>query len=406
MATVMRPPISVSDLLDQHNPGWALDQRFYVDSAIYQLELDRIVMRHWIMAGHISEISEPGDFLVQKVANESAIIVRTSDNSVRAFANVCRHRGSLICLEPSGSVSKFECPYHGWTYDIDGNLTAARSMGQEFDKATHGLHPVSLEIVGGFVFVCFDKNPPLMAGLKKDLCGPLAMFDTENLKVAARKTYPIAANWKLAIENYMECYHCANAHPDYARMHTLMLDPKRRDRIQDKMIARFDSCGIQNIEIDRSEFNARSGECGYSYSRTALFEEYLSGTKDGSPVAPLLGQLKGYDGGASDIGFGPFTFLLAYSDHIVGYVFSPVDAGNCKCEVYWFVRSDSIEGQDFDLKELMWLWDTTTYLDEKIIVNNWKGVNSRFYQPGPFSRMEDAEKLYTEWIVRELRHRA
>ena len=103
------------------------------------------------------------------------------------------------------------------------------------------------------------------------------------------------------------------------------------------------------------------------------------------------------------IGFGPFTFLLAYSYHVVGYVFSPLDARNCQCEVYWLVRDDAKEGKDYDLQQLTWLWDTTTLLDEKIIVNNWKGVNSRFYQPGPFSRMEDPEKLYTEWIIHELR---
>ena len=94
--------------------------------------------------------------------------------------------------------------------------------------------------------------------------------------------------------------------------------------------------------------------------------------------------------------------MLAYSDHIVGYVFTPVDAVSCQCEVYWFVRGDAEEGRDYDLGALMWLWDTTTYHDEKIIVDNWKGVNSRFYKPGPFSRMEDAEQLYTQWIVDEL----
>ena len=168
------------------------------------------------------------------------------------------------------------------------------------------------------------------------------------------------------------------------------------------MLARFEDCGMKEFEVDRSECLARPGECGYSYSRTALFEGYKSGSKDGAPVAPLLGELKDYDGGASDIGFGPFTFLLAYSDHIVGYVFAPVDESNCVCEVYWLVRGDAKEGADYDLQELMWLWDTTTYLDEKIIVNNWKGINSRYYRPGPFSRMEDAEQLYTEWIIREL----
>ncbi len=99
---------------------------------------------------------------------------------------------------------------------------------------------------------------------------------------------------------------------------------------------------------------------------------------------------------------GPFTSFLAYSDHVVGYVFSPVDQGNCICRVFWFVRNDAVEAKDYDRDELMWLWDTTTHADEKIIVNNWKGVNSRYYRPGPFSGMERMERRYVEWILQQL----
>ena len=224
----------------------------------------------------------------------------------------------------------------------------------------------------------------------------------DSFQVAAQKTYPIAANWKLAIENYQECYHCASAHPDYAKMHTLMLDPQKRDRIQGPMLQRMAACGLTEIEHDFVDTKAKPGEQGYGYSRTALFEGYKTGSRDGEPVAPLLGKLTDYDGGASDVVIGPFTFFLAYSDHVVAYVFSPVDQGNCICKIFWFVRHDAIEGKDYNCEALMWLWDITTNADEKIIVNNWKGVNSRFYKPGPFSGMERLERRYTEWIVQQL----
>ncbi|MBT8078247.1 MAG: aromatic ring-hydroxylating dioxygenase subunit alpha [Gammaproteobacteria bacterium] len=399
----MQTADGIAELLRLHNPDRSLDRRFYTDPDIYALELERIVMRSWFLAGHESEIRQPGDFLLHKVANETAIVVRSPNGGVSAFANVCRHRGSLICLEQSGSVRKFECPYHGWTYDIDGNLIAARSMPDDFDKSAHALNRVSVETAGGFIFVAFAPDPPSLQPARKNLSKPLKMFDTENLKVAARKHYPIAANWKLAVENYMECYHCANAHPDYARMHTLMLDPKRRDRIQGRMQERFADCGIEPYEVDRGPLEANADECFHSYWRVALFEGYKTGSRNGEPVAPLLGELRDYDGGASDFCFGPFSYLLAYSDHIVAYVFTPLDGRNCACEVFWLVRGDAIEGKDFDLDELTWLWDTTTLLDEKIIVNNWKGINSRFYKPGPFSTMEDWEQDYTRWIVNELR---
>jgi Rieske 2Fe-2S family protein len=181
-----------------------------------------------------------------------------------------------------------------------------------------------------------------------------------------------------------------------------MLDPQKRDRIQRKMLERFESCGLRAIEHDYVDTMARPGEQGYGYSRTALFEGYKTGSRDGEPLAPLLGKLKGYDGGASDFSFGPFSFLLAYSDHVVGYVFKPVDHAHCACEIFWFVRGDAQEGKDYDVEELTWLWHVTTQADEQIIVNNWNGVNSRYYRPGPFSRMERMENRYVQWILQQL----
>jgi Rieske 2Fe-2S family protein len=393
---------SIAELIASQQPGRPLEQRFYTDPAIYQLELDRILTQNWFLAGHESQVPEAGDFFVTRMANELAIVVRGSDGNVKAFANVCRHRGSLVCLQQSGSAKKFECPYHGWMYDIDGNLIAARSMPPEFDRKSYGLLPVSLEVLGGLIFVAFTDSPPSLRGAKRDLAEPFDIFGFESLKVAAKKTYPIAANWKLAVENYQECYHCATAHPDYARMHTLMLDPTKRDRIQGKMLERFESCGLREIEHDYVDTMARAGEQGYGYSRSALFEGYKTGSRDGEPVAPLLGKLKGYDGGASDFTFGPFSFLLAYSDHVVGYVFKPVDHAHCTCEIIWFVSGDAVEGKDYNVDDLTWLWDVTTQADEQIIVNNWKGVNSRYYRPGPFSRMERMENRYVEWILQQL----
>jgi Rieske 2Fe-2S family protein len=133
-----------------------------------------------------------------------------------------------------------------------------------------------------------------------------------------------------------------------------------------------------------------------------MFDGYVTGSRDGNPIAPLLGDLKDYDGGASDFTFGGFSFLLAYSDHVVAYVFTPVDHLNSRCDIYWLVRNDAEEGKDYDVDELTWLWDITTQSDKTIIVNNWKGVRSRYYRPGPFSTMEDLEQTWTEWVLREL----
>ena len=395
-------PQDLSVLIAKQKPGHSLDQRFYTDEDIYALELERIVYRNRIVAGHQSQLPDTGDFKVFKVGGESAIVVRGADGNIKAFANVCRHRGSLVCLEAVGNARKFVCPYHGWTYDTDGKLVAARDMPEEFDWDAHALKPVSCDVVHGLILVCFSADAPSLENCKKEMAEPMAMFDFENLKVGAWKEYAIPANWKLSIENYQECYHCATAHPDYARMHTLMLDRKKRERVQNHMLEKMDGCGLRNIFIDRIDTAARPGEIGYGYSRTALFDGYKTGSRDGKPVAPLLGSLTDYDGGASDMTFGAMSFVLAYSDHVVVYVFTPVDLENSRCEIYWLVRGDAEEGKDYDVDELTWLWDVTTEADKTIIVNNYKGVRSRFYEPGPFSGMERAERNYVEWLLQEL----
>lgn len=393
---------TIGGLFASHKPGFALEQRFYTDPDIYALEVDRIVMQNWILAGHESELPEAGDYKVFHVAGESAIIVRGSDGTLAAFANVCRHRGSLVCLERAGHVKKFTCPYHGWMYDIDGNLVAARDMPDDFDKTSYGLRKLSVDTVQGLLLMSFAERPPSLAGAKRDMAEAMTMFGFADLKVAAYKPYAIPANWKLAIENYTECYHCATAHPDYAKMHTLMVQEERRERLQAHMRESMASCGLRDLLVDRVYDKAKPGEMGYFYSRTALFEGYQTGSRDGSPVAPLLGELTAYDGGASDLAFEPLSFLLAYSDHVVCYVFTPVDRENTRCDVYWLVRKDAEEGRDYKVDELTWLWDITTESDKEIIVNNWRGVQSRNYTPGPFSNMEYWESSFVDWVVAQI----
>lgn len=403
MSAVMKnDELSIDELIASQKPGHSLDQRFYTDPAIYDLEIQKIVNRNWILAGHASQLPEPGDFKVLNVAQESAIIVRGKDGKLKGFANVCRHRGSLVCLEQQGHADKFMCPYHGWMYDIDGNLTAARNMRDDFDMSTHGLKSVSVGEIYGLILVCFDDNPPSLEGAIRDLEEPMGMYDFENLKLAAQKSYAIPANWKLSIENYQECYHCATAHPEYALMHTMMLDDEKRERASGHMYERMAACGIKDIYIDHVDSAARPGEIGFGFARTAMFSKFKTGSKGGQPVAPLLGSITGYDGGQADLSFGPFSFLLAYNDHVVCYVFTPVDHNNSNCEIYWLVRGDAEEGKDYDVDELTWLWDITTKADKEIIVNNSRGVHSKYYEPGPFSGMEDLEQIYIEWILAEL----
>ena len=395
---------SIKELLNHHQEDWSLDQRFYKDESIFDLEKNHIFYDSWIFIGHESQIPNKGDYFVYKLLDEEIIVLRNKDNEVKAYFNVCRHRGSRICLEESGNTSRFSCPYHSWTYNLDGKLLAAKSLREGIDKSTLGLHPCNIASVSGMLLINLSDNPQSLENLQSDLKEPFEMFGFEDLKVAAHKNYPIASNWKLAVENYQECYHCAPAHPEYSLSHSLKIeDEPGFDEAQEKMMKNLESCGLKEFEVNKDFSNKDPNQEQYAYSRYALFDGYMTGSKDGKPLAPLLGDIKEFNQGCSDFNIGPVSYFLAYCDHIVGYIFTPISQNQCQCDIYWLVDKDAEEGKDYDKDKLMWLWDVTTYADEMIIVNNQKGVNSIKYKSGPYTDKEQSTRRFIKWYLSELK---
>jgi len=384
---------SIKQLIKQQPEDWSLSQEFYKWADIYELEINKIYMDSWLFIGHDSEIPNKGDYFVYNLLSESVIVIRGKDHQIHGYMNVCRHRGSRICLENKGNMKRFTCPYHAWTYNLDGSLMTAKELGNKVKKEELGLHKCQVAVVEGLILLNFSDQPLSLDDLKNELTEPMKMFGFKDLKIAAHKNYPIDANWKLAVENYNECYHCAPAHPEYSQSHSQMLaDEKKYDQAQQKMLASLSACGMKNIEINVGYTNQISGQEQYAYWRYALFDGYVTGSKNGESIAPLIGDIKQFNSGASDFSIGPVSFLLAYCDHVVSYVFTPTTHTTCQCDVYWMVRGDAVEGEDYDVKNLTWLWDVTTKADERIVMNNQKGVNSRKYQPGPFTKKESTEK--------------
>ncbi|WND02935.1 aromatic ring-hydroxylating dioxygenase subunit alpha [Temperatibacter marinus] len=387
---------------DGSQPGWSLPRRAYKDPAIYEQEKEAIFYNSWIFAGHVNDIPGVGDYFLYTLLDETAIIVRSSENVIEAFYNVCRHRGSILCKESKGSVKGFTCPYHAWTYKLDGKLMTKRSMGQDFSPEDFSLHPCAIEIIDGLIFVNFSPTPNKLDRAREELKGPLTLFDFEATKVAVHRSYPIAANWKVTLENYQECYHCTPSHPEYAQMHTLTVPEHQFDNYQQPMLDKMAACGLKHYEIDQQWDHQETGQEQYGYSRYALFETHQTGSQSGEPIAPLLGSLKGFDHGASDLNIGPFTYFLIYNDHAVIYVFTPTGPDTSQCDIYWLVRSDAEEGFDYKIDELTWLWHETTLADERIIVDNQKGINSRLYKPGPLSKMEYLVDRFSHWYLDQL----
>ncbi len=208
------------ELIQRHKPGFGLAQEFYRDPAVFQRDIARVHMRHWLCVGHVSRIPKPGDYFVYDIADESFIIVRDRAGEIRALANVCRHRGSQVCYEKEGSSKAFVCPYHGWTYDLDGSLRNARLSGAEVDKSQYGLARLHLRIIEGLILICCADEPPDLAEAERLLGSALGHYGWAKAKVVHRARYSVDANWKLTTENYMECYHCAPAHPEFSRFHS------------------------------------------------------------------------------------------------------------------------------------------------------------------------------------------
>ena len=398
---------TIKELLNNQQEDWSLDQKFYKDTSIFDLEKHNIFYNSWIFIGHESQIPNKGDFFVYKLLDEEIIVLRNKENKVKAFFNVCRHRGSRVCLEEKGNTSRFSCPYHSWTYNLDGKLLAAKSLREGIDKSKLGLHPCNIESASGMLLINLSDNPQSLKNLKSDLKEPFEMFGFKDLKVAAHKNYPIASNWKLAVENYQECYHCAPAHPEYSLSHSLKIeDEPGFDEAQEKMMNNLESCGLKDIEVNKDFSNKDPDQEQYAYSRYALFDGYMTGSKDGKPLAPLLGNIKEFNQGCSDFNIGPVSYFLAYCDHIVGYIFTPTSQDQCQCDIYWLVNKDAEENKDYDKEKLMWLWDVTTYADETIIVNNQKGVNSIKYQSGPYTDKEQSTRRFIKWYLSELKSHA
>lgn len=397
---------TLTRLLNGHREGYSLPGDLYRDPGIYELEIREIFMKSWLYVGHASEIPRKGDYFLFDVAGESVIVIRESESQINALLNVCRHRGSRICDAAQGHEARLTCRYHGWTYGLDGSLRAASRMPPGFDRSRYGLHRIHARTLAGMIFVNFDENPVSFDLLEKDLSGPLAPYGLDRAKVAHKQNYPIASNWKLSVENYCECYHCAPAHPEYTVAHGRAIPVGEWNDVMNDIMKRSAEVGLTQDVVNKSWLDAGAVGVERQFERYPLFRGHKTGSRDGEPVAPLLGAIKGFDGGTTDLHIGPTTFGLAYCDHVVLYRFTPRSLHSTDCEITWLVNESAVEGKDYDRAKLTWLWDVTTLADKQIIERNQLGVDSRYYRPGPLSEMEDYQRRFLEWYVAIMRKAA
>ncbi len=400
----MQSTDSLTALIEHHRPGHALARDFYTDPVIFERDMERMLLRHWFCAGHLSSIPRAGDYSVVDLGAESVIIVRVGEDQVRALLNVCRHRGSRLVSGRSGKAqsARLTCPYHAWTYDLDGNLLAARQMPESFRRADIALRTLPVRIMEGLIFTTFATQPLELGAAAQALAASAGVHGWAAAKVAHREMYSIKANWKLAVENYMECYHCTPAHPEFAKRHVYARPEELNVELERAGRKRAEALGIVVPDVDQYGCAAPAGGESVAVMRSALHEGMVSATDDGRSVARLMGAFSVPDGNSTYFDIGPISDFLAYPDHGVIYRFIPKTADQTEMEVIWLVHQDAVEGVDYDVGRLTWLWKTTSAEDKKIVEMNQAGVNSRFFEPGPYSLQETYAARFVDWYLREL----
>jgi Rieske 2Fe-2S family protein len=394
-------PDAVDGLIAAQAPGRGLARDFYLDPGVFARDMERIFRRHWHCAGHASAIPRAGDFVTLAIERESIVLVRDERGAIHAFLNVCRHRGAEVCTAPSGNAAVFVCPYHAWSYGLDGSLKAARHMPRDFDLASHGLRKLQLRLAEGLIFIAFAERPLDFTPVAETLRTTCGRYGWGEARIAHRATFEIAANWKLAVENYVECYHCSPAHPEYARTHALEQPAHRIEGLNARLEARTRALGVEIVTGDHWRSSAAGREAIHSF-RYALYDGVATGSEDGKPLAPPMGGFRDFDGGLTSIHVGGASFLVCYPDHGVIYRFVPRALEGCAVELIWLVRGDAAEGRDYDLARLTWLWTVTTAQDKKIIEHAARGVRSHYFVPGPIAPMEYNQRRWLDWYLEEI----
>jgi len=399
--------------LAEYKEGFTLPRRFYFDPEYFDIEMSEIFQDWWFQVRHISEFPEPGSYSIVQIGQAQIIIVRGKDDKLRAFHNVCRHRGNPLCYEKEGKVSQFLCPYHHWNFSLDGKLKAAPFMADDFVKSDHALLECHVVAANGFVFVnpTLDENPKDFDSFFAPFEGTMEFFKTDKLRLVERRQYPIEANWKAAIENLLECYHCLPAHPQFVAVESrdsilaigagseAQASKASYEKFKPKLKA-FEA-RAKELGMPLGEFRDHTPEFGLRTNNRALLGSgRKTGTESGEFIADkLIGGLTESDFGSSRFCFGTMSFGYIYADHVVILSYMPRSVGETMVETSWFVADNASDLTESQKEELTWLWHHTTEQDGALAENQVPGISNPNYIPGPLSKMEAGNSSFCKWYA-------
>src|SRR5882672_9429244 len=330
----------------------------YTSEELFAREQRGLFGRHWLCVGREMDIPAPGDYFLKEFARDSIIILRGQDRQVRAFYNVCRHRGSKLLDAPQGrGLAGVLCPYHSWSYNLDGTLRAAPLMGETFRKADAGLVPVRLGIFHGFIFVNLDESAEPLDRYLADL-PDLARFQMQSLQCGKRIEYDVDANWKLVCENYSECYHCAANHPQLIRISEHIA---RGERVQE-----IGAC-----------FNG-----GPMRMREGIETMSMSGKTTLPTIPGLTHDDRRY---VHYYVIYPNMLLSPHPDYVLVHTAWPIapDRTHVVCE--WLFTGEAVTQPGFDPRDVVEFWDVTNRQDWALCERAQAGISSRGFRQGPRS---------------------
>lgn len=350
-----------------------MPQEYFVSPKIFVREQEEIFSKHWLLVGHQTEIAKPGDFLLAKIDNESFIIVRDQRSTVRGFYNVCPHRGTRLKEEACGHASAIQCPYHAWTFALDGRLTGAPHMDEVpgFDKANFSLRSVNLGIWEGFIFLNLADDPVPLEKWFGSLGGKFSEWNMSILRREKHIEYDVQANWKLMFENYSECYHCPGVHPQLQKVSPY--DSAENDLTSGPFLG-----GFMKVNPGKSLTN--------------------SGNACALPVGKIdnVQQVFYYS-------IFPNMLLSMHPEYIMVHQLWPQSPERTLILCDWFFHPDAFDRPDFRPNDAIEFWDMTNKQDWHMCELSQQGIASRAYRPGPYSPRESIPAAWDEYYLEQMR---
>lgn len=351
-----------------------LSSRFYISDELYLLEQKQVFRRQWLCAGREDLIPDAGDFFVRSVGADSVIFVRGRGGVVRAFHNVCRHRGTRLCEEQTGRFTNaIRCPYHSWAYGFDGRLVASPFMEgvPGFDPGDYPLHPVELELWEGFLYFSLSTGPVPFTSIHAPLIGRFSRYHLAELRSYGKIEYDVAANWKLIFENYSECYHCTGVHPALVKLSPA--DSGANDLVEGPFLG------------------------GYMEVKPGKGSMSLSGNACGIPVGPLpeadMHRVYYYS-------LFPNVLLSLHPDYVMVHTIWPQSPSHTRIECEWLFHPLAAQQPGFDPQDAIQFWDKTNREDWHVCELSQLGVASNAYTPGPYSARESISAAFDREYLR------